>query len=312
MKGKVLIAALADPVLTEGLTALGYEVLQAEKISREEAIDLIGDCTGLVTSNRLKVDKALLDAAAQLKWIGRLGSGMEIIDVAAAESRGILLFSSPEGNANAVAEHVLGMLISLQKKIAKSFAEIRNGQWLRNANRGEEIAGKTVAIIGYGHTGKAFAKKLLGFEARVLAYDVLKKEAGYPHVQMCRSIEEVFSADILSFHVPLTAGTEHYFNRQFLAEMKQPFILLNTSRGEIVETGALLAGLESGKIKGACLDVWPEEPLVPMSAPLRAELDAFLSYEQVIMTPHIAGYSLEALNKMSSIILEKIRQIPAL
>ncbi|RYD55091.1 MAG: hydroxyacid dehydrogenase [Sphingobacteriales bacterium] len=305
--GKVLIAAPVHPVLTDGLNAAGYQCIFQEKTTQVAAFDLIGDCTGVITSTRLQLDKELLDAAPQLQWIGRMGSGMEVIDVPYAASKNIRCYSSPEGNCNAVAEHALGLLLSVTKKIATSYNEVKDNKWLRDENRGGELEGKTIAVIGFGHTGSAFAKKLQGFDMRILAYDVDPAVSVPSYAEKCDSMEPIYrEADIVSFHVPLRPDTLHYFNEAFLDNMERAFILVNTSRGKVVSSSTLLQGLQSGKISGAALDVWEEEPLEQMNNKLKEILNRCLGYPQFIVTPHIAGYSYEALYKMSSVLLNKI------
>jgi D-3-phosphoglycerate dehydrogenase len=305
-KQKVLIAAPVHEVLTNGLTDAGYELVIAEKIDQQTAFDLIKDATGVITSTRLTLNKELLDAAPLLKWIGRMGSGMEVIDVPYASSKGIACFSSPEGNCNAVGEHALGMLLSLTKKIASSYLEVKEGKWIRDANRGIELEGKTVGIIGFGHTGSAFAKKLKGFDVNILAYDKEDKP-GAAGVTMCESLAPIFdAADIISFHVPLQEDTFHYCDERFIRNMKNPFILINTSRGNVVDTQALYEGLTQKKVIGAGLDVIEEEPLERMGLAMKTLFKRIMEMPQVLVTPHIAGYSWEALYKMSSSLLGKI------
>ncbi len=305
---KVLIAAPVDAVLTEGLSAFGYECIVHENISQAIAYELIKDCVGVVTSTRLQLDKDLIDTAGELKWIGRMGSGMEVIDLAYAANKGIACFGSPEGNCNAVGEHALGMLLALIRRIVWSGREMEQGVWRREENRGTELEGKTVGIIGCGHTGKAFAKKIQGFDTRILAYDKYNCEGIPAHIVTCKSLEQIFEeADIVSFHVPLQADTKYYFNEQFIAQMRKPFILINTSRGIVTDTMALLHGLSTGKVAGACLDVFEQEPLSGMDVVIAAQLT---SLPNVVVTPHIAGYTFEALYKMSRVLLEKIKALP--
>lgn len=307
MSRKVLIAAPVHNILTRWLEANGYECLVLEKITQQEAMEIVGECTGIITSTRLQIDKILMDAAPNLQWIGRMGSGMEVIDLAYAAKMGIACYSSPEGNRNAVAEHALGMLLSLNKKIIKSNTEVKNGLWLRDENRGVELEGKTIGIIGYGHTGSSFARKLYGFDVNVLVYDKYLSDVVPKYMEECRNLDKIFAeADIVSFHVPLQHDTKHYLNYDFVEKMEKPFILVNTSRGRVVDTKALYDGLLSGKISGACLDVWEEEPIAAMSAEMKAYMDQIAGLQQVIITPHIAGYSVEALYKMSKALLDKI------
>ncbi len=304
---KVLIAAPVHPVLTDGLQAAGYECLIQEKISQQQAFGLVKDVIGIITSTRLQLDKDLIDAAPQLQWIGRMGSGMEVIDVPYAESKGIKCFGSPDGNANAVAEHALGMLLSLNKRIIKSNIEVKQGQWLRDENRGTELEGKTIGLIGFGHTGRAFAKKLMGFDMQILAYDKYNRQGFPPYVKQCETLTPIFEqADIISFHVPLQADTTHYFDENFLRSVRKPFILVNTSRGVVVNNEVLLHGMQEKLICGACIDVWEEEPLNAMSDKQRALLAQVANLPNAVLTPHIAGYSFEAVYKMSNILLQKI------
>lgn len=307
MSDKVLIAAPVHPVLTEGLQHAGYECVIHEKITQQKGFQLVSDCVGIITSTRLQLDKELINAARQLQWIGRMGSGMEVIDVAYAESKSIKCYASPEGNRNAVAEHALGMLLSLNKRIVKSSEEVKQGLWLRDENRGVELDGKTVGIIGLGNTGSAFARKLSGFDVDIIAYDKNQTQFFSDNITKCERLNEIFErADIISFHVPLQDDTIHYFNKSFVDGMKKSFILINTSRGKVIDTRAMYEGLLSGKISGVCLDVWEEEPISAMSAEMKNYLDKIAKMPQAIVTPHIAGYSQEALYKMSKLLLDRI------
>lgn len=307
--GKVLIAAPVHEVLTLGLERAGYELLRSELISQEEGFRLLPDCVGVITSTRLQLNRELIDAAPKLSFIGRMGSGMEVIDVAYAESKGIRCIGSPAGNSNAVAEHALGLLLALNKNIVKSFAELHQGLWLRDENRGTELEGKTIGIIGFGHTGKALARLLAGFGMRILAYDKYVPVAGTDTVTACNSMEPIFQeADIVSFHVPQEPDNRHLFNAAFATRMRKPFVLLNTSRGMVVDSSILKNLLDEGILRGIILDVWEEEPLSKMSENLRLTLNELIAYPNVIITPHIAGYSMEALFKMSSILLKGIIQ----
>ena len=265
-EGKVLIAAPVHPVLTAGLEKAGYELLRKEQINQQQGMELICDCVGVITSTRLQVDREMIDRAPGLKFIGRMGSGMEVIDVPYAEAKGIRCISSPEGNRNAVAEHTLGMLLNLTKNISRSFEEVKNGKWLREENRGTELEGKTIGIIGYGHTGSAFARLLRGFDLKVLVYDKYKEISAEPFIQVCSTLAELQEqCDILSLHVPHQPDTVHMIDRQFIEGMKKPFILLNTSRGSVIDSGVLESAMHAGKLKGLAIDVWEEEPLEKMS-----------------------------------------------
>jgi D-3-phosphoglycerate dehydrogenase len=309
-RGKVLIAAPVHPVLTDGLEAAGYELVQAIDIRQTEAAALLQACVGVITSTRLQLDAALIDAAPGLRWIGRMGSGMEVIDVPYATAKGIACIGSPEGNCNAVAEHALGMLLGITKRIAHAAGEVKAGQWLREENRGTELEGKTIGIIGFGHTGRAFSRKLQGMDMEILAYDNRPISNAPPYVTTCADMQRIREeADILSFHVPMAADTFHYYNEAFAASIRKPAILLNTSRGTVVDAAVLPGLLQSGRLLGAGLDVWEDEPPERMGAQQRALLTQVAALPQVIVTPHVAGYTFEALYKMSSILLERITQL---
>ncbi len=303
---KVLIAAPIHEVLQNGLEESGYESLYFERISQEQAQEIIGICSGVITSTRLRIDRALLDVAPKLEWIGRMGSGMELIDTAYASAKGIKCFASPEGNRNAVAEHALGMLLGITKKIVSSYDEIKQGKWLREENRGIELYGKKIGIVGFGHTGQAFARKLSVFDMQILVYDKYNNDP-FPDYVIRSSLEHILdTADIISFHVPLREDTVHYFNKEFLDSVRNPFFLLNTSRGEVLDTGVVYEGLLSGKIAGAALDVLEGEPLSAMDAAQRNLMQQLICLPQVLITPHIAGYTHEALFKMSEALWIKI------
>jgi D-3-phosphoglycerate dehydrogenase / 2-oxoglutarate reductase len=306
-QGKVLIAAPVHVILLEGLTNAGYDLIIADDITQQKAFDLIIDCVGVITSTRLQLNKDLIDVAPKLRFIGRMGSGMEVIDLTYAAARGILCYGSPEGNCNAVGEHALGMLLALTKRITWSNQEIKEGKWLREENRGIELEGKTMGIIGYGHTGKSFVKKLRGFDMNILVYDKYQVPSKEPYIEICENLTPIFEkADFVSFHVPIQNDTHYLFNESFVLQMSKPFVLINTSRGEVVDPAVLYKFIHSGKLKAACMDVWEDEPLSKMSIEARKTFDQLAKMPNVIFTPHIAGYSYEALYKMSVILLERI------
>lgn len=306
-KKEVLIAAPVHAVLTEGLREMGYQLRMAPAIRPEEAAAQLKGCVGVITSTRLQLSRKLLEQTPQLEWIGRMGSGMEVIDTDAAAEKNIAVFASPEGNCNAVAEHALGMLLSLLNKIPSSAQEVGRGIWLREENRGEELEGKTVGLIGFGHTGRAFARLLRGFDVKILAYDPYTRQE-FPENVVRASLETIQAeAEVISFHVPIRPDTHYYFDETFLAAIRKPVVLINTSRGEVVESKALEKGLISGKIKAAAMDVWEGEPLPKMPEEERARLLRLAQRANVLITPHIAGYSIEALYKMSFTLLNKLR-----
>lgn len=305
---KVLIVARFHEVLTTKLGDLGYDCIFKEALTYEDALKEIAQYEGLVTSNHLPVDKKLLDAAGNLKWIGRLGSGMEIIDVAAAKEKGIACFSSPEGNANAVAEQALGMLLALKRNILKGHKAIETGHWLREENRGYEIEGATAGIIGLGSNGSRLAQKLLAMGMQVIAYDKFQNNYEMPGIVACDDLETIYKeATVLSFHVPLNAETHYYFNPEMLGKMQNPFVLLNLSRGPVVEQNAVYTGLKSGKILGAALDVWEQEPFwKKKESRLHQQALELMKMPNFIGTPHIGGYTFDALYKMSKVLGEKV------
>ncbi len=306
MKKKVIITGKAHEYLAGQLESKGFEVLYEPQISYEQLFAIIPEIEGMVVTTRIQVDKKLLDQATTLKWIARLGSGMELIDTVYAESKGIKCVSSPEGNRNAVAEQALGMLLALMNNIVRGHNEVRNGIWKREENRGIELSGRTVGIIGYGNTGSSFARLLEPFGVTILAYDKYKFGFGKGYVKEA-SLEQICRyADVISFHIPLTDETRYMGNESFFNSLQQKPYLLNLSRGKVIRTLDLLAALKNNKLAGAALDVLENEKLDTYNETEKQMLNELMSLPNMLITPHIGGYSYEAAVKMVKVVLEKL------
>lgn len=305
----ILFIDSVHPLLQKELEAKGFICHLQYEWSREKIGEELHKFDGVVIRSRIKLDKELIDKGTKLKFIARAGAGMENIDVAYAESRGIKCLPSAEGNRDAVAEHALGMLLCLFNNICRADREVREGIWIREGNRGVELQGKTVGIIGYGNMGSAFAQRLKGFDCNVLAYDKYKKNYSNEFVKEC-TLEELFErTDVLSLHLPLTDETRFMLNKTFLEKFKKNIYLINTSRGKVVQTDDLVQCMKNGKVIGACLDVLEYEALsfegldkdnLPASFRYLAESD------RVIVTPHIAGWTHESNEKISATLAKKI------
>lgn len=301
-------------LLMEQLTAAGHENVEDYTITKKETEAIIALYDGIVIRSRFNIDKEFIDAAPNLKFIARVGAGLESIDIPYAESKGIYLISAPEGNRNAVGEQALGMLLSLFNNLNRADAEVKAGNWNREANRGVELEGKTVGIIGYGNMGKAFAKKLQGFDCEVLCYDI-KEHVGDARARQVSLKEFQEQVDVVSLHTPWTSQTDKMFDSAFINAFAKPFYLINTARGKSVVTADLVEALKSKKILGAGLDVLEYEKLsfenlftsnISEQDSLPAPLDYLIKQDNVLLTPHIAGWTVESKIKLSQTIVDKI------
>ena len=277
----------------------------------ESLVRAAQSCEGLVVRSKVNIDRAFIDRVPSLRCIGRVGAGMETIDVEYAEAHGIRCLNSPEGNRDAVGEHAVGLLLALLNNIARADAEVRKGLWQREANRGYELGPQTVGIIGYGNMGQAFAKRLSGFGCRVIVYDKYKDFSGLKDIKVLRSLSELQAeADVVSFHVPLTDETHHYLDTTFIDAMAKPFYLINTSRGAVVDTEALVAGLESGKVRGAALDVLEYENMQADGLGDVPECVHFLQRSpRTVLTPHVAGWTVESKYKLAAVLADKMIEV---
>lgn len=305
---RVLVTDGVHPVLLEGLEAMGYKCDYHPKILLEKVRTMIQDYEGVIINSKILVDKAFLDKAVHLKFIGRLGSGLEIIDLAYAKVKNVAVFSAPEGNRNAVAEQALGMLLSLLNNLKQADTEVRQKIWRREANRGYELMGRTVGIIGFGHTGSQFAKKLSGMGVKILAYDKYKQNYT-PEYVIESDIETIQEeADIVSLHLPLTAETKHWIDKDFIAKLNKNIILINTSRGNVIRTYDVVEALETGKLTGACLDVFENEKTRTFTTEEDTMYQRLYQLDNVILTPHIAGWTYESKQRLATVLLDKIGQ----
>ncbi len=307
---KVLHVDINHPLIIEQFDSLGFENHEDYVSSKEEIEEKIHDYDGLIIRSRFSIDQPFLEKAVNLKFIGRLGAGLESIDVEYAKSQDIFLAAAPEGNRNAVGEHTLGMLLALFNKLNKADREVRSGKWDREGNRGIELDGKTVGIIGYGNMGKAFAKKLRGFDVQVICYDII----GGVEDENARQVgimELHQKTDVLSLHVPQTELTIGMVDEGFLRKFHKPIWLLNTARGKCVVTEDLVKSLKSGKVLGAGLDVLEYEKSSFENMFADNELPEAFKYliraENVILSPHVAGWTVESLEKLARTIVDKIK-----
>lgn len=305
-KMKILLLDKNHPLITEQLQEKGFVLEEDFTSSYDEVCDKIENYDGIIIRSRIPLDKNFLKKGKNLKFIARVGAGMENIDIQVAEKLGIRLINSPEGNRDSVAEHVLGMLLILMNRLFIASQEVKKGIWKREENRGDELLGKTVGLIGYGNMGKATAKRFSGFGCKVIFYDIVPNLSDEFGTQV--TLEELKqSADIVSLHIPLTSKTHYLIDSTFISEMKKKFYFINTSRGKNVKTKSLVEELKSGKVKGACLDVLEYEKSSFENLEAKNEaLEYLLESEKVIVTPHIAGWTHQSKEKLAQVIVDKI------
>lgn len=302
----VLIIDDVHPLLMQNLEKQGIAYAYRPEIHRAEILAIISAYSGLVVRSKTKIDAELIAAASSLVFIARAGSGMDNVDVPSAEAKGITLINVPEANSDAVGEHTIGMLLTLLNNLNRADRQVRNHIWQREANRGIELKGKTVGIIGYGYTGSAVARKLKGFECRIIAYDKYKQGFGNSEVQEADMPTIFEQADILSLHVPLTAETHGMVNEEFLASFRKKIVLLNLSRGKVVNLSALTQAIRSGAVIGSALDVLENEKLNTLTPEQQEWFDYLIHSEQTVLTPHIGGWTHESYEKISFFLSNKI------
>lgn len=303
---KILQIDKNHPLIAGQLSAKGFVVDEDHTSSYDEILGKIKDYQGIIIRSRIPIDKNFLENASHLKFIARVGAGMENIDVATAERLGITLLNSPEGNLDSVAEHVLGMLLVLMHRLFIASEEVKNSIWLREENRGDELLGKTVGLIGYGNMGKATARRLSGFGCKVIFHDILPNLSDEFATQV--TLDELKSqAEVLSLHIPETPETFHLIDETFISEMKNDFYFINTARGKHVNTTDLVKALKSGKVRAAALDVLEyEKPSFENISTKNADLEFLLASDKVMVTPHIAGWTHQSKEKLAQIIVDKI------
>ncbi len=312
MSEKVLIIDDVHTIITDGLQNAGFDVVDATKWSREQILENVGDVFGVVLRSRINVDREFIEAAKNLKYVARVGAGMETIDIECCENHGISCLNSPEGNRDAVGEHSVGMMLSLLNNLNRADRQVKAGEWKREINRGRELGFRTIGIIGYGNMGGALARKLSGFGCKVIAYDKYKKNYSDKYATEV-SLDEIFkNADILSLHVPLTDETKYMVDEAFIEKFRNPFVLINVARGPVVKTSALVNALKSGKILATGIDVIEYEETSFETTKKMTDNPDFCYLAQcdnVIMSPHIAGWTVESKIKLAQVLLDKILKI---
>jgi len=306
---KVLIIDDVHALLINGLQKLNYNVTYLPAITRQEIMQIIAPFQVLVVRTKTNIDAEILNAANNLKVIARAGSGLDNIDIEIAEQKGIYCFNAGQANADAVGEHALGMLLSLMRNLNKADNEVRNKIWDREGNRGFELNGKTVGIIGFGNTGKAFAKKLAGFDVKILAYDKYLKNYSNQNANEATLAQIFEESDILSLHIPLTAETQNWIDHSFITKFKKNIYLINLCRGGVLNMPQTIDNIDSGKIIGACFDVLENEKLLNLSNPQQKDFDYLINKQNVVLSPHIAGWTFESYEKIAQTILSKLTNL---
>jgi len=306
---KVLIIDDVHALLINGLQKLNYNVTYLPAITRQEILQIIAPFQVLVVRTKTNIDAEILNAANNLKVIARAGSGLDNIDIEIAEQKGIYCFNAGQANADAVGEHALGMLLSLMRNLNKADNEVRNKIWDREGNRGFELNGKTVGIIGFGNTGKAFAKKLAGFDVKILAYDKYLKNYSNQNANEATLAQIFEESDILSLHIPLTAETQNWIDHSFITKFKKNIYLINVCRGGVLNMPQTIDNIDSGKIIGACFDVLENEKLLNLSNPQQKDFDYLINKQNVVLSPHIAGWTFESYEKIAQTILSKLTNL---
>lgn len=307
---KILIVDDLHENIFPMLSEMGFEVNYQPDLKRPEILEIIGDYEGLIIRSKTKVDKDFLSYCEKLEFIGRAGAGLDLIDLPTANRLNIKVFAANEGNSDAVAEHTIGMILMLFNKLNWADAEVRQRIWEREKNRGIELKGMTIGIIGYGNMGMAFAQRLMGFDVKVLAYDnIEKKDYEYGLYAEKATMEEIFEkTDLLSIHVPLTDETRMMVNYNFIQKFEKNIFIVNTSRGEIASLKSILQGLQSGKIRGACLDVLENEKLSMLTFEQEEIYSQLFKMKNVILAPHIAGWTVESYRKINEVLVNKISE----
>lgn len=305
---KVLITDPVHELMFERFETLGFESVYKPDITEKEVFETIHKYDGLIVNSKIFVQKPLIDKAEKLKFVGRLGSGMEHIDQKYLAEKGIGYFSSPEGNRDAVAEHVIGMLLMLLNKLYRSNRQLKSSVWEREVNRGVELMGKTIGIIGYGNTGKALAKKLSGFEMNILVYDKYVYGFQEPFVKEVTLNQLLSESNIISFHLPLTQETKHLISKPLIDQMVRNPIVVNTSRGEIANTKDLIESLKNGLIRGLCIDVFEDEPVNKGKNNPLSVYEELLTLDNVCASPHVAGWTVESKIKLAAVLMDRIEE----